>query len=200
MIRLCIFDMGGVVIRDFNVARPLLAFLGRSEASISGIDPRIRDALLGHNVGAVSEEEFWNVYAEATGSVVPADGSSLLARFFNPTIDGPTVELIEELKARGLRVVCGTNVIDGHYRKHLENDDYRCFQRVYASHLMGAAKPDPVFYERILEAEGVAPSEAFFTDDAAENAEAAAALGIAAYRYDDARGLRARLVELGLLS
>jgi len=192
--------MGGVVIRNFHVARPLLSFLGRSEASISGIDPRIRDALLGHQVGAVSEDEFWRIYAEATGDAVPETGESLLGRFFEPTIDEPTVALIEELKARGFRVVCGTNVIDGHYRKHMENDDYRAFEKVYASHILGEAKPDRAFYERILEAEGYAPSEAFFVDDAPENVEAAASLGIEAYRYDDAAGLRARLVELGLLA
>lgn len=45
------------------------------------------------------------------------------------------------------------------------------------------AKPDPLFFETILMAEGVSPEEAFFTDDRKENCQAASAVGIQAVQF-----------------
>jgi FMN phosphatase YigB (HAD superfamily) len=104
--------------------------------------------------------------------------------------------VIRELAA-GARVVCGTNTIDCHHEIIGELGLYDCYAAVYASHLMGLAKPDPAFWLAILEAEGAAPERAFFTDDSAENVEAAARLGMAARLYSGAERLRADLLELG---
>jgi putative hydrolase of the HAD superfamily len=75
---------------------------------------------------------------------------------------------------------------------------YAVFDKVYASHLMGLAKPDADFFTYILKAEGMKPEEVFFTDDLARNAEAAAGLGIASLAYTGADALRVWLCSLGI--
>jgi putative hydrolase of the HAD superfamily len=106
---------------------------------------------------------------------------------------------VEELKAEGMRVVVGTNVIDAHYNTHIKLNQYGIFHKIYASHLMGIAKPDLSFYFHILKAEGVEAAETFFTDDHKENVDAALKLGINAFLYTDASALREQLRSLGLL-
>jgi len=77
----------------------------------------------------------------------------------------------------------------------MEGGDYRVFHRVYASHLMGVAKPDPEFFRRILREESWRPEEVTFVDDMAKNVEAAAGLGIHAILYRDYPELAARLLD-----
>jgi putative hydrolase of the HAD superfamily len=200
MIKCCIFDMGGVMIRDFHCGPRIREFLGHpGETDFSGGDPRLGELLGRHCRGLIGEGEFWEAYTEITGERIPPHQGSLWGKFFTPRMDGETVELVRALKGRGLRVVCGTNVIDAHFRIHQERGQYSPFDKVYASHLMGVQKPDPAFYTTILSAEGLRPEEAFFTDDLEENAGAAAKLGMEALTYTGADALGVRLRALGLL-
>jgi putative hydrolase of the HAD superfamily len=200
MIKCCIFDMGGVMIRDFHIAPELLPFLGFTVNSFAEIDKRLSGELLRHSRGEISEEEFWKLYTEITSRTLPPHDEALLGKFFHPRIDEPTAELVRELKAVGMRVVAGTNVIDAHYRIHLKLGQYAIFDKVYASHLMGISKPDPAFYEYILKAEGIKAADAFFTDDMAENVNAASGAGINAFLYTGAAALREHLRLAGVLS
>ncbi len=199
MIKVCIFDMGGVVIRDFQVAGPLMRFLGRAESGFASISPKVRDALRKHSSGLIDEKAFWKVYQEVTGEKLPEHEGSLLGLFFNPSLDPATIAVLEELKAAGMRVVCGTNVIDAHYSIHQEHQDYKVFDAVYASHHIQISKPDLAFYTHILEVEKVTPEEAFFTDDMDQNVQAAREVGLHAYLYTDAQTLRTQLISLGLI-
>lgn len=61
----------------------------------------------------------------------------------------------------------------------------------------GARKPDPVVFERVLDAYGVEASDAFFADDLADNIEAARSLGITAHHVlgDEPEALRAAIED-----
>jgi glucose-1-phosphatase len=198
MISVCIFDMGGVLIRDFNVAGELMKFLGHKELSFRSVHPEISDALSQHNRGLIEEEKFWEIYQETIGVKLPPHQGSLLGRFFTPKIDPPTLAVLKNLKQQGMRVVCGTNVIDAHYLIHQQNGDYDIFDKVYPSHLMQISKPDPAFFYNILEAENVKPEEAFFTDDMEQNVVAASHVGIKAFLYTSAEALEQQLTDLEL--
>ena len=191
--------MGGVMIRNYHMEPELMPFLGLGERSISAVDPRLHDAILQHSRGEISESAFWEHYAEITGRSVPAHKGSLLGRFFHPTMDDPTAEVVGELKSSGMRVVLGTNVFDAHYNIHMNLKQYADFDRIYASHLMGITKPDPAFFSYILKEEGLNAEEVFFTDDVPVNVGAAAGTGINAFLYTDAAALRKQLHSLGLL-
>ena len=72
----------------------------------------------------------------------------------------------------------------------MERGDYAFFNQTYASNKIGCAKPDPHFFELILEAEGMQAQDSFFTDDRAENVAAAASLGIQAELFTSPAELR----------
>lgn len=199
MVELCIFDMGGVIVRDFHIAPRLLPFLGCSESTFSEISPAVSEALREHSSGKIDEAEFWQRYRLITGRTVPEFDESLLGKFFTPVLDDATVAVLKRLKAQGMRVVCGTNVIDAHYDIHMLLKQYDVFDHVYASHRIHISKPDGEFFRYICQQEHVEPSKTFFTDDTAENVAAAQAEGLMAYLYTDAEHLTQQLTAIGVL-
>jgi putative hydrolase of the HAD superfamily len=119
--------------------------------------------------------------------------------YFDPRPNRETAAIITGLRNAGFRVVCGTNTLEAHYRKHRERGDYDMFDAVYASHRMGVIKPSPEFWLYILNQEQADPGAAFFTDDLEENTEAAEKLGIAVHLFTGAEGLGAVLKAGGCL-
>ncbi|MCL2479829.1 MAG: HAD-IA family hydrolase, partial [Treponema sp.] len=157
----------------------------------------LQEAMHRHSIGEIGEEHFWFLYRMITGRAV-LPGESLLGKFFHPKINETVLQVLAELKASGIRTICATNVIDAHYRIHHKLNQYAVFDRVYASHLMGVAKPDPAFFSYILGAERINASEAFFTDDTAVNVDAARNAGLNAFVFTDAASLRKQLQLFGL--
>ncbi len=198
MIKVCMFDMGGVIVRDFQMAPELLPFLGRKELAFADMPSAIKHALHDHSMGLIDEEKFWTIYERETSSNVERNGQSLLGRFFHPVLDVPTMEVIKRLKRQNMRIICGTNVIDSHFRIHHTLKQYDIFDRVYASHLMHLAKPDRAFYRYILEKEKVSADEVFFTDDMEENIAAAKEEGLTAFHYTHAGNLITQLKICGI--
>lgn len=126
------------------------------------------------------------------GLVIEED---LLTRHFHPELDREVVEIINRLKTE-CRVVAGTNTIAPHYNLHLERGDYEVFDAVYASHLIGQAKPDLAFYSYILDRERCPPERAVFVDDGHTNVKAAGTLGIHSLLFTDAGQLKKDLAAL----
>jgi putative hydrolase of the HAD superfamily len=199
-IKLCIFDMGGVMVHNAAITRTMAARLGISEGAFfrgAGSDPSavhtspynlgdIRALMRGE----IDAAQFWNNFTRRTGIGVSGDP---WYDCFEPVIDGGTAAIIAGLKSAGSRVVCGTNTLEAHYRKHVEQGDYAVFDEVYASHLMGIIKPDPAFWRYILEKENARPGESFFIDDLAENISAAEKIGLKTHQFISAEQLAAAL-------
>ncbi len=66
-------------------------------------------------------------------------------------------------------------------------------EHLFTSSHYSARKPDPLVFERVLERYETAAADAFFADDMVENVEGARSIGITAYHYGDAPGLRAAI-------
>jgi putative hydrolase of the HAD superfamily len=143
--------------------------------------------------GDLSSEQFWERFQRRTGCVVQGNP---WYDYFHPVLNTGVLRIIADLRSAGNRVVCGTNSLDAHYRRHEERDDYNCFDRVYASNLMGIIKPSPEFWQYILREEKARPEETFFVDDLEENIAAAKKIGIMAHLFTDACGLAAALKKL----
>jgi putative hydrolase of the HAD superfamily len=73
------------------------------------------------------------------------------------------------------------------------------FERVFASHELGARKPAPESYLHVLREMDVLPSDVTFFDDVEANVEAARRLGMRAYRVEGVDALRSCLLENGYL-
>ena len=64
---------------------------------------------------------------------------------------------------------------------------------LFTSSHYGARKPNPLVFERVLEAYGVPASDAFFADDMRVNVEGAESVGITSYRFGTPEGLLAAI-------
>ncbi|GHV94271.1 hypothetical protein AGMMS50293_05910 [Spirochaetia bacterium] len=202
-IKLFIFDMGGVVVHNVAIVSLIASHLKISDADFfrgAGSDPEASHTSPYHlgDVGAIMRGEidsprFWNNFTQRTGIGVSGDP---WYDFFDPVTDEGTVEIIRRLREKGHRVVCGTNTLEAHYRKHQERGDYSIFDAVYASHLMRIIKPDAAFWRFILEKENALPEAAFFTDDLEENIRAAKKLGLIAHLFMSSEGMAATIGEI----
>jgi len=175
---LYIFDMGGVVLHNvFELSEILKNH--NVDLDISGL---YRDEFMSdYSSGRIDEQQYWAGFNSKYGTGIEAPQWGL---HFNPQLDSAMVEMIINLKKTN-RVVCGSNTIEPHWRKSVERDDYKCFHKVYASHLMGVAKPNPLFWESILDREGYSAGDTVFIDDFPENVKAAKSLGIKAILFKD---------------
>ena len=180
--RLYIFDMGGVVSLDTDVFPEVFSWLHLSEAAFMSIAGENLDKLL---TGDISTAGFWRQFSAGYGKPIQEE---LFGKFFKPRLNRGAVDIIKRLKTES-RVVCGTNTFDPHYNRHLNAGDYDCFDAVYASNKIGYAKPDPRFFNHILETEGFLPEQAFFTDDTERYVAAAKDMGITAMVFNDAESL-----------
>lgn len=187
---LFIFDMGGVVTNTFKMDS-IYQKLNISKNDFSEICKKNNNDIW-HKLetGLISVNQFWNEYNSRIQSIEKAKPAEtdLFRLFFHPSKNLQTIELIKSLKKNN-RVICGTNTIQSHWENHMERGDYAFFNQTYASNKIGCAKPDPHFFELILEAEETEAQNAFFTDDKEENVAAAASLGIHAELFSTAAEL-----------
>jgi len=96
-------------------------------------------------------------------------------------------------RAKGVRTAVGSNTFAPHWDYFKEEIGLdREIDALYASHLMGVAKPDVRFWQYIMEKEGVSPENTQFIDDREENVLAAQSLGIDAFHYEDDMALSAK--------
>lgn len=98
----------------------------------------------------------------------------------------PMIELMRELKARGLRMALLTNNVkewEPLWRSMLPVDEI--FEFVVDSAFVGVRKPEPEIYEIALErlGDGIEPGQLLFIDDVEHNCTAAIELGWSAVHY-----------------
>ncbi|QEN08080.1 HAD family phosphatase [Oceanispirochaeta crateris] len=193
MTKLFIFDMGGVLVRRFDILPSIASLMG---LELESLVSNISDDLIPLMEGKLSSFDFWKRFTHKSG-IIPPEKMNLMIDLYEPFLDGNTEKLIRRIK-RFCPVVCGTNTISEHYEYHLKKGDYQVFDTVYASHLMGVAKPKPAFYQWILDREKVNPEEVVFADDLPENIEAARTLGIHSFLFTEADVFEKDLARAGI--
>jgi putative hydrolase of the HAD superfamily len=149
--------------------------------------------------GELTEAEFVAaIEAELDGDV---SLGSLRERYFaHLHRNQPMIDLMRELRGRGLRMALLTNNVrewEPHWRAKLPELD-EIFEVVVDSAFVGMRKPDPAIYELTLErlGGGVRAADCVFVDDTDVNCEAAEALGMRAVRYRDPEQARAEVEAL----
>lgn len=189
-----LFDLMGTVVRD-PYLEAIAAGTGQPLAALRGrIDPR---AWPEFEIAAIDEDEFVRrCFGPATGLAFDREAFHVARRGGYAWLDGMR-ELVAELAGRARRYVASNYpvwIVEVSAQFELES----LFDGVHASHHLGARKPDPRFFERLLERVGARPETSLLIDDRAENCTAAEALGLRAHRFTDAADLRARLRSEGL--
>ena len=196
MIRAVICDFGGVL------TTPLVrGFLAYQEETGVTMDQ------LGEAMAAATEEHGEHPLFELErGHISEAEFARRLERHLDPRFDlarlsalyfdqlepnGPMIELIADLRGRGLRTALLTNNVrewEARWRSLIpELDDI--FELVVDSAFVGMRKPERGIYELTLErlGDGLRAEECLFVDDLDVNCEAARELGMAAVRFEDNR-------------
>lgn len=185
MIKTVIFDFGGVIahfIREGAVRR--FEQLGLNDAD-EQLDNYCQNGIfLEVEKGAITAEGFREKLSAMCGREVSYDEARWAwLGFFTET---PTEKLdyITALRPRYRTYVLSNSnpYIMGWARSSVLSaqgrplDDY--FDAIFTSYELGVVKPDPSFFERVLEATGSQPHETVFVDDGPHNVAAAEALGI----------------------
>lgn len=196
-IKLCVFDMGNVLIDESQVWPQVGKRFGLSIHNIRDLGPHATAAILQMVKSDMPEEVFWGEVEKDMEA--PVSWNGVLHESYQCNELPLTRHLVSELISNGHRTVCGTNNIKPFYEKIKAGGFYDVFEKTYSSFLIGIAKPDPAFFRYIAREERVSPEEIFFVDDREENVNSAATLGILAHHFIDGRGLEIELKRQRLI-
>ena len=137
--------------------------------------------------GTLTEAEFLRMLEAELGPGASLSGMrDVYFEHLHP--NPPMIELMRDLRGRGLRMALLTNNVrewEPQWRAKLPEID-EIFEVVVDSAFVGMRKPDPAIYELTLERLGdVAAEDCLFVDDVDVNCETARTLGMKAVHYLD---------------
>ena len=189
-IRLVVFDIGRVLLRICDGWSDAAHRAG-IEMQMPALDERqsaiLHNALEQIDIGRLDLDSFIAVAGPLLGLTPSQLRATSDAYLISPYAGG--VELIEDLHAAGVATACLSNTNESHWR--IMNDPaeaahlqlHRLTYR-FASHLVGARKPDPAIYARVERETSVSPSQIIFFDDIAENIDGSRKRGWCAFPVD----------------
>ncbi len=194
-----IFDFGNVV-AYFDYAR-IGAILGK-DLGLSGHEflDRAREAglpalLQQYESGRLTSEAFGQQVCQLMGlDLTHSEFAAAWEDIF--WLNEPVAQLVSELKARGYRLVLGSNTNAMHATFYLKQfaQALAPFDRLVLSHEVGHIKPRAEFYMACVEAAGVPTGDCIFIDDLAENIDGARAAGLRGIVF---REIESLVVDLG---
>src|SRR6185312_6178554 len=203
MIDTVVFDLGGVLI-DWN-PRYLYRRLFDDEAAMERFLAEVC-------TGAWNEQQdAGRPWHEAVASLTAQfpEHAGLIAAYrdgrremLGGVIQG-SVDLLAELKARGVRLYALTNWSHETFphAKEIEMFGFlHWFEGIVVSGEERLIKPDPRIYRRLFERYAIDPARTAYIDDARRNVDAAAAQGMHAWWFRGPEGLREWLATHGLVA
>lgn len=111
-----------------------------------------------------------------------------------------TVEILEELHARGAPLYAITNWNQDKFRETKERYNFLSrFRDIVVSGDERLIKPDPAIYRVLLDRNGLDASACLFIDDSPKNVAGAEAVGMKAHHFTSPEALRQHLNGIGLL-
>lgn len=197
MIRAVIFDFGGVLMRtqDDSGRR---AWEDRLNLAHGELERLVHGSNLWIEAqrGALSPEAYWRALAEQLGIDDAAIEQLRFDYFKGDVLDERLIALIDQLRARGLRLGLLSNDSLALADKLAALDLYRHFDAVIISAQIGALKPEPEAFRAIADALQVSLPECIFIDDNTVNVDGAKSIGMCGIRYTAQLDLAATLEPL----
>ena len=178
---LFIFDMGGVVANSSSTVN-VCKKLGISVQDYHSfqLDSEGRNTYQQLSIGSINVEKYWENFSINSKIEINIDYFTAL---YNPVLNKSLVFIIKKLKEKGYRVVCCTNTIKSHFEEHRRLGNYAISDFVYSSHLMGVKKPNPEFFNKVIDVEQVLVENIYFVDDDKENINAAKKIGMKTHLF-----------------
>ena len=158
----------------------------------TGITPKLLRSILSSTVcsdyecGRLSRESCYNLVAQefALDSAQVANAFSEALQSLRP--DDSVVSFLQKLREDGVtRVYAMSNIGREDFAAVEEKMDWGVFDGVFISGETGMRKPDPRFFQYVLEEIHIPPERIVFVDDKTENVLAAEALGVRGILFDD---------------
>lgn len=126
---------------------------------------------------------------ESLDRPAPVTVADLLDIWEQFDLDPEAVAVLAAVREHGVRCLLATNQQDHRVRHMREDRGYDdLVDGSYYSSEIGSMKPDPAFFEHILEDLGLGADRVGFVDDLVANVEAARSVGIRAVLHDPAAG------------
>lgn len=182
-IELVVFDLGRVLVRICSDWVHACATAG-VKLELDKLDPaalfQLRELVHQVEVNAVSFEEFAGQVARTLGAT-PQQIRRASEAFLVSLYPG-VVELIAELHAAGLATACLSNTNEHHWElladaNHPAFGNLSELKYLFASHIIGARKPDAAIYQHLEQETDIRGSSILFFDDVKENVQAARSRG-----------------------
>ena len=201
-----IFDLGGVVLDiDETIVYKKLEKMGISASELANSKEFI-DIMSKFDTGIYTAPSFRKKTKALLGLEKMTDQKfDSIWNAMLLDIPRERIEAIEKVKKHyKIFLMSNTNVI--HYDLYVRdlqlrfgyNEFDELFNKSYFSFAEHLEKPDPRFFELILDHEGLLPEETLFIDDMAANIQAAQSLGIRTYHISREELVR-NLFENGVL-
>ena len=184
-----IFDLGGVILDiDENIVYKELEKMGINVSELAQ-SKEFMDIFSKFDIGVYTAPTFRKKLKALLGQEKMTD-QRFDAIWNSMLLDIPRerIEAIEKVKKHyKIFLMSNSNVI--HYDLYVRdlqlrfgyNEFDELFNKSYFSFAEHLEKPDPRFFELILDHEGLIPEETLFIDDTAENIKVAKSLGIHTY-------------------
>ena len=196
-----LFDLGGVLI-DWDPRYLYRAHFADDEAAMEHFLAHVCAGEWNHEIDA--GKRFADAVAERQ-QLFP-DHAELIALWQSGWENmlgdaiAETVAILDELKARGLRLYALTNWSYETFPIARRRFDFlNWFQDIVVSGEVKLAKPDPRIFDLARTRCRLAPGSTVYVDDALRNVDAARALGFHALHFQEPARLRRELAALNLL-
>lgn len=194
-----LFDFGQVI-ASFDLermVRNLADASGSTPAAIRGFMAEVRDLALQYESGSLTTDEFFRRVRSRTGMQINRDRfREAYCDIFTP-ITG-THDVIRALKPH-YRLALVSNTSEWHFDYGIRPVQvFPLFDTVTLSYEVGAMKPDPAVYHDALRKLDLPAAACVYIDDIQVNVDAAAHLGMRAFRYIDHATLLRDLAAAGV--
>ena len=197
-IKAVIFDLGNVLV-NYDVEKAAQRFSAVSGLSTREIWKRffLSKFEQAYTRGEISTREFHRIACKTLGVPMPL---ATFRHYWNDIFwENPGMDrLLAQIKKHyPLYLISNTNAMHFTYlKKHFKL--LRHFKRRFPSHEVGARKPDPKIYRRVLKKIGLCPEETVFIDDMKSFIAGARKVGIHAIHFKGRPALLKTLRKLGI--
>lgn len=183
-IKTIMLDLGGVVITlDSQQAVDRFSQIGLRDAG-KQLDPYTQGGIFGAlESGEITDLEFVDAFSRLAGSPVTPEQCFWAWLGYCGEVPSRNLRRIKQFSQDGYRMVLVSNTNPFMMKWAMSDLDGKghgvgyFFDKLYLSYKIKAMKPDPKFFQTVIEGEKINPAEALFVDDGPRNVEAAKKLG-----------------------
>lgn len=204
MIKNIIFDFGGVIMtisQQGGVER--FTQLGVTDAD-KQLDPYTQTGIFGDlEEGKIDAEEFRLSLCKMLGREVSVEECKWAWLGYRDGLPKRNLELLRRLRAEGYRLILLSNT-NPYMQMWAESPEFdgegnpvsHYFDAMYKSYQVKMMKPNPRFFQLVLEKEGIKPEETLFVDDGERNVKVASEFGIHTFCPENGSDWTHELLEI----